>query len=200
MNDTELKQLLQRAKVPAQEPAFWTGFTEQVMDNVRATTPALASRGGRAQPKVSWAWGWAAGVAAVCLLVGFGVGFWKGQASRLEAVQMAAMQKYFREIQAMFPHQVRGIVYDEKGPRILLAEKANLPSATPVYLEIKSAQGSRRFVTFSGEKIKINGEECEVLENASGHIMLVGKHFLWTQNQPANASYQIHARTLPTTL
>lgn len=200
MTDLELKQLLQQSQVPSPDQAGWARFTGQVMENVRATSSASARPVGRERVNIAWPWVWGTAIAAICLLIGFGTGFWKGKTSLTETEQIAAMQKYFREIQTLFPHQVRAVAYDDKGASILLSDAANVPVASPVYLEIKGARGTRRYVTFSGEKIQINGEECEVLESAAGHIMLVGKHFLWTENQPTNARYQIHARTLPAIL
>jgi hypothetical protein len=216
MNDAELNETLKRAAVPERGADYWERFPGQVTAEMeRRRQAALAERnadaGVRAVTDPSDAWSWAAalrslvnkpafafGVAAVCLTLGFALGFWRGQRSPGYDSQLAEAQQYFREIQGLFPHQLQAIVFDQQGTHLVLAQEANLPASPPLYLKISGPRGCQRFVTFSGQQIRVNGDVCDVLVDHRGNVLLVGAQWVWSGPQSADSRsrYQIEARPL----
>lgn len=144
----------------------------------------------------------ALGVAAACLALGFVFGLWRAQRSPGSDPQFAEARKYFQEIQALFPHQLQAIVFDQQGAHLVLARKADVPASPPLYLKICGPGGCQRFVTFSGQEIRINGEVCEVLSDHEGNVLVVGRQSLWasTPTGARSGQYQVEARVLESLL
>lgn len=195
MNNAELDKLLHSAPVPEREVEYWEQFPGSV---TRRLAQAQHSGSRRPAPRTSPLLLWGIGLATACIMIGFVVGWWKGHQSGLQAAPVAAMQKYYREIEALFPQQVRAIILDETGPHLLLADKANVPVSSPVLLTIQKRTGVQSVVTFSGQQIPVNGELCDVLTDADGHILLIGTKLVWSsQKAPLREGpFQIQARFL----
>jgi hypothetical protein len=220
MNDKELNETLKRAAVPERGADYWERFPGQVTAEMeRRRQAALAERnadaGVRTVTDPSHAWSWATvlrslvnkpafafGIAAVCLTLGFALGFWRGQRSPGYDPQLAEAQQYFREIQGLFPHQLQAIVFDQQGTHLVLAQEANLPASPPLYLKISGPRGCQRFVTFSGQQIRVNGEACDVLADHQGNVLVVGRQLFWAGSKAVAGSgqYKIEARVLENTL
>src|SRR5205807_3264137 len=111
---------------------------------------------------------------------------------------LAEAAKYIREIEALFPNQLQAIVLDQKGARLLLADHSNVPASPPLYLKICGPYGCQRFVTFSGQQIRINDDLCDVLIDRQGNVLLVGRELLWSSSEPAGKArpYRIEAKPL----
>ncbi len=140
----------------------------------------------------------ALGVAAACIALGFLLGFWRGQRSPSHDPQLAEAQKYFQEVASLFPNQLQAIVFDQQGAHLVLAQEPNLPTSPPLYLKICGPKGTQRFVTFSGQQIRVNGDVCDVLADHQGNVLLVGRRLVWSGAQASAGSgpYQIEARPL----
>jgi len=92
-------------------------------------------------------------------------------------------------------------VLDQTGARLVLSPAADVPRSPPLYLRICGPAGCQRFVTFSGQQIRVNGQACEVLVDRQGQIMLVGPKLFWSGSDPMAKGdrYQIEAATLAKT-
>lgn len=197
MNNAELDKLLKSAPVPDRASEFWEQFPKRITARLhwqanRATVPETASRG--LSPLA-----WALGAAAVCLVFVFVfVNHQNTNITGETAGQVALAEKCYREIESLFPNQVQAIVFDETGPRIVLGEKADVPASTPLYLKICGLRGCQRVVTFSGQQIQVNGETCDVLQDANGNVLLVGKQLVWSSASlnRETGRYRIEARLL----
>jgi len=197
MTDHELDELLRRASVPERDSAYWEAFPSQVTRQIKDRECAKDSPPEwQRRPKFALA-AWGIGLAAACIAIGFTLGFWKGKTTRPET-QMAAMQKYYREVAALFPNQLQAVILDEKGPRLVLADAADVPNSTPIFVRICQADHCEKFITFSGQQIQVNGEKFDVLSDAQGHIILAGQKLAWSSSQPGtgNSPYRIQARWL----
>jgi hypothetical protein len=206
MNDTELNEVLKRANVPERGADYWERFPSQVTAEIERRTQQP-----HALPNVSNTWSWvsglrsfatkpafAVGVAVVCLTLGFVLGSWKGEHSPANDPQLAVARKYFREIEALFPNQLQAIVFDQQGTHLVLAQEPNLPASPALYLKICGPNGCQRFVTFSGQQIRVNGDVCDVLADHQGNVLLVGRQLLWSgaTGNARSGQYQIEARAL----
>jgi len=208
MNDAELNEILKRAPVPEREADYWARFPGRVMAELERRRPAAPAP---AKTHASSAWAWtgvlrmllsrsalAAAVVVICLGLGFYLGFWRGQRSLSNDPQLAAARKYFHEIEALFPNQVQAIVFDQHGTHLVLAQEPNVPASPPLYLKVCGPKGCQRFVTFSGQQIRVSGDVCDVLADGRGEVLLVGRQLVWSGAEAVaeGGSYQVEARAL----
>jgi len=170
MND-ELDKILKQAGVPERSPGYWEHFPKRVTAQLGV---AAAVPGGRG-------WYWMAGVAAVCLLIAFGLFL------RPQRVSKTDYAKLYREISGMFPHQVRAIVEDEHGVHLVLSEQPDMPQSPALLVRVCQPQRCRSVITFSGQQMNINGDVWDVLLNGQNHVIVAGRL--------ANR-YRIEGRTL----
>jgi hypothetical protein len=210
MTDTDLNEVLNRATVPERGADYWERFPIGVTAEIERRTRSAPIPSGARDPwwrtdalrfvgrKVALV----VGAAAVCLALGFFLGLWRGQAPHADDQQLAAVRKYFREIQALFPNQLQAIVFDQHGAHFVLAREPNLPASPPIYLSVSGPKGCQRFVTFSGQQIRINGDVCEVLADGRGGVLLVGRKLLWagSQSRGRTGRFQVEAKPLDATL
>jgi len=208
MKNSELDQLLKSAPVPEPPEAYWDEFPRRVMAKIywlQTRTPAEANRP-RTEPfglrsRLRFA---TLGLVltVIGLLLGFALGFRQGRHLSITDAQLAAARKYFQEIETLFPNQVQAIVFDQQGPRLVLAERPDVPASSPLYLRICGPKGCENFVTFSGQQIRFDGEVCEVLLDHQGNVLLVGQRRVWSTGlgRAKHARYQVAARPLETTL
>jgi hypothetical protein len=220
VTDKELNEVLKRAAVPERRGDYWERFPGRTMAEIERRSEAGQAERGldtslRARSERSDGWSWttllrplvsrsaiAIGAAAVCLTLGFVLGFWRGHGSPGSDPQFAEARKCFQEIQGLFPHQLQAIVFDQQGAHLVLAQKADVPASPPLYLKICGPGGCQRFVTFSGQQIRFNGEECDVLSDHEGNVLVVGQQSLWASSQAGTRSgqYQLEARVLESRL
>jgi len=223
MNNHDLDQLLKRAAVPEREPAYWDAFASQVrrqlarspspLKGLRAkprgtTDPTVAGVRGESVRLIPWIAErfrasrlvWGIGLASACIVIAVLIGSRKEDANA--ATQLASMEKYYREVTALFPNQIQAVVLDEHGPHLVLAETPNVPNSNPILLTVCQAKHCQKFITFSGQQIQINAEKCDVLADAQGHVILAGQKLIWdsASAETAGLGYRIQARLLERSL
>jgi hypothetical protein len=197
MNNDELKHLLKSGAVPQRDENYWEEFPKTVTREMRRGGDATIANPAARQTWFSPAF--IVGLATACIICAFGIKFWKGKESSPPVDQLASVQKYFREIEAMFPNQLQAIVFDESGPHLVLSENRDVPKSAPLFLKISDGNNSRRIVTFSGQQIAIKGQLYEVLSDKDGNILLVGENSVWTSNDAhPRTPYRVQATTLET--
>ncbi len=207
MNNTELNRLLKSAPVPEPPQEYWEQFPGRVTDEARRRR-----RAGKAMldsAPVSWSaavlcrfrWALGAAVTAALVLAAVLIVHSRSKTGAAGPDAYAEAQKCFREIEPLFPNQIKAIVFDQQGAQLVLADDPTVPTSTPLYLKICGPNGCRRFVTFSGQQIRVNGDVCDVLLDRQGNILVVGRQFAWSSSDPTAKSspYQIEARSLGTT-
>lgn len=199
MNTADLERILRSVAAPERDAEYWEGFPAGVTRRLRLEPDGTAPRSAR-RPFAALIWG--LGLATACLVAGFAVSFWNDRRTRAEPPELVALRTCFREIETLFPNQVQAIVIDEQGLRLVLAETANVPRSPPLFVKICGPAGCQRFLTFSGQQIRVNGETYEVLADGDGGIILLGANSVWASTQRAamKAGYEVEARSLETTL
>ena len=206
MRDSELNQILKSTPVPERPQKYWEEFPSRVVEEIRARDRTEMCKAGPDRlparrwwtPAFGFKLAFAAGAACLLVLAGYIVGVQNGSSSSKPDPQLAEVQKCFREIEGLFPNQLRAIVFDDRGPELVLADGPTVPTSTPLYLKITGPKGSRRYITFSGQQIQINGDTCDVLVDRSGNVLVVGRELAWSSSEPASKAgrYQIEARPL----
>ena len=190
MNE-DLNNLLKSVRVPERSPGYWEHFPRRVTARLKAGSQLAAA------PTGNWRWvlGWAiAGITCGLLLALF-------LFPRRPAAQ-SDYAKLYREISTMFPHQVRAIVADETGVRVVLADAPNLPAAAPLLVNVCAAQQCSHVITFSGQQIPVGTGSADVLTDGHGNIIVAGSRFVWSSADPARSTgiYHIGAGRLAATL
>jgi hypothetical protein len=190
MNDSELDTRLKAAREPSLSPDYQEAFPQTVLKNLRSSPwkPTGARNWGLGR----WVWGIAT---AACILIAFAVGHWRGQIESHSGEDVLANAKLIQETLAMFPNQVRAIVQDGHGLKLMLAERPEVPDSTPIYVRICDGKNCSSLVTFSGQEIQIAGYKLTVLSEADGGIILEGNQFVWSSNQPGYAGRKLKIET-----
>lgn len=197
MNDTELHKLLKSASAPKPPPEFWEQLPRRITAKLhwQANRGPVVEAGSRGVVWLSWAL-----CAAVACLVSalLFVSHRNTTASHETAGSFAAAEKCYRESELLFPNQIQSIVFDKTGPRIVLAEKSDVPVSPPLYLKICGPNGCQEIVTFSGQQVRVNGDDCDVLTDAAGNVILAGRQLIWTSQWHTTraGSYHIEARAM----
>jgi hypothetical protein len=178
----ELDKLLRSAQMPERSPGYWEHFPKRVVallvgtdcrahqrrltqsSAVRAVRVAAPARLARRSSPTIWA---AAGLATACVLIALLL--------RPHRPAPTDYAKLYREITGLFPNQVRAIVEDERGVHLLLSEKPNVPSSPPLLVRVCEPQQCRSVITFSGQRVRLNGQTVEVLADGRGKVLVVGE-------------------------
>jgi hypothetical protein len=136
--------------------------------------------------------------AVIVLLLGLALHLLAARRHPITNSQLAAARKYFQEIESLFPNQLQAIIFDQQGPHLALAERADVPASSPLYLRICGAGGCKDYLTFSGQEIQLDGQTLTVLSDARGGIILAGNQFVWssTVQTPTDSQLKIEARNL----
>lgn len=202
MNNEELEQRLRAAQGEPWPAEHWEEFPRSVIAELRRREAASGRARIGAPGFAAWRLrrrGWAGALALA--LVATGAVIWRRPAAPADAdaAQFRACQRYYHEVAALFPRQLRGIVFDEPGPRLDLAETPDVPVSPPFYLRVCTARGCHSVVTFSGQSLRLDGESFEVLADAAGHVLLLGEHGVWGA-AAASSNVRLQVRPLTATL
>jgi hypothetical protein len=216
MTDHELDTMLKSVPVPERPADYWERFPKRVLAKLHWRQGGAEAASRTDAPARGIGWGrqlrtlatapqlrrvlpaLALGTAAVCVLLGFALGFRQGQRFAVTEPQLAQARKCFQEIEGLFPNQVRAIVFDQQRSRLVLSEQADVPTSPPLYVKISGPHGCLSYVTFSGQQIRINGDVFDVLVDRQGDVLLVGRNLVWSSGAgTAQAgAYRITAKPL----
>ena len=191
MNDSELDRLLKSGPLPQRAEAYWREFPERIARELRRA-PAAERIRNRWRPRLAWG----LGVATLCLIAGSWVGHRHGEAGASNG--LLQNPKLIGEVLALFPNRVRAIVQDERGLRLELADEADLPESTPLWVRFRQGAQTRSFVTFSGQEVEVAGQKITVLAEAKGGVLLMGDRFVWSTEEPGKLPdrLQVEAKAL----
>jgi len=192
MNDTDkrLDDLLKMARTPDRSLGYWENFPKRLTARLatNAQTETIPS------PAPIRRWLWALASASVAVVLGLGVWWMR---SRIIVAQ-PDYAKLYQEINTLFPNQVRAIIVGQTGVSLDLSEKPDVPSSPPVRVDVCRRQKCLTYITFSGQSIRLNGETCDVLADAHGHVSVVGHDIVWSSTDPTHRlqAYHIEAGLL----
>lgn len=192
MNNSELNSILRKARMPERPDDFWEFFPRRVINGL-ARNPSQFDGARADQPFLArWAWAFATAAGVLVALVAL---HWSGPPP---APDVLASVKMVDETLALFPHQVRAIVHDEHGLRLVLSEQSDVPASSPLYVKICDGTHCSSLVTFSGQEIQFAGQNLTVLSDSRGGIILEGNKLIWSSTGPsyADSHLRIEARNL----
>jgi hypothetical protein len=186
MNNQELDKVLRATPLPEPAREFWNELPANVQRGIerserrsqeqgRASLGNFVTRLRRLAAPVAFAVG--------CIMIGF---FWGVRARHTEVVQpgeLAEARACWREAAALFPNQLQAIVFDQQGSRLVLSDRPNQPVSAPIFLKLCDGKNCKRFITFSGQQIKMNEERFEVLIDLRGEVLLIGDAKVWKSSK-----------------
>ncbi len=204
MNDEQLNRVLRSGRVPERSPEYWTEFPEVVVRALqRGGTPVVAGAVGESRLNpVRRRRSIALALAAACVVLGVIAGFRLGRLSAPRTPEGLAMSRYLRELEALFPQQIQALVVEQGGMRLMLSDRPDVPISAPVYLRICDRDGDaarcRTVITFSGQRVRLNGDEFEVLLDAGGGVIVVARQGVWSSDGLRSTSlpFRIQAHVL----
>jgi hypothetical protein len=196
MNNDELNRILKRLPVPERTGDFWEEFPRRISARLHWDQARAQAFPERRRFAPWYASALAAGLATLCLLLV--VLSRKGSHDLANAEQLTASRIYFHQLEGLFPNQIRAIVFDRQGPHLVLADKPDVAASPPLYVRICGPGGCQSFVTFSGQQIRVNGTDCDVLVDHRGDVLLVGREWQWSSAAAAggHSPYRIEAKPL----
>jgi hypothetical protein len=194
MKNPELESILKRARLPEISAESSEMFPRRIVVRLqRNDLPVCAKRQFSLRPAMAF------GLAA-CIVLAFAVGYWTGRKEHgpTLAPDSQASLKLIRETLTKFPNRVRAIVEDKQGLNLILSDKADVPTSTPIYVRIWDGNQCTSLVTFSGQEVQIAGQPVTVLSQGDGGIILEGSKLFWSTGKPvyAERKLKIEARNL----
>jgi hypothetical protein len=187
MNNAELERLLKSVQPPARPEGYWEEFPQRVTTRLRrGRSDSAESRGfrfwvlGFRWPRLAWG----LGLAALCLVIGFSLGRWRQNEEATVAASSSLLQnsKVIQEVMMLFPNRVRAVVQEGDSFSVLLAEEANVPASTPLWVKICHGDKCVALVTFSGQELEVAGQQLTVLASAEGGVIVLGDRFAWASD------------------
>jgi len=143
---------------------------------------------------------WALGFATACLLIGFIMGRFPEKPATLPqaAATTPDYAKLFKEVASLFPDRLRGVVVRNGELELILADQPESPAANPLLVEICQGGQCRKVITFSGQKLEVDGHSIEVLTGANDRVIVLADNQVWTSQNPAEVvdGFRINAHFL----
>lgn len=195
MNNSELDDILKKARAPERSEEFFEMFPQQVVRQLKRAETRRRHAERRWFPRLAWGL-----VTAACLLAAFAIGHWRGRVETNSAAENDVLQntKFVERTLAMFPNRVRAIVHDQRGWNLVLSSQSDVPASSPIYVRVCDGKNCSSCVTFSGQEIQIAGQKMTVLSDARGGVILEGDRFVWSSdgNNYVEKKLKIEARNL----
>lgn len=200
MNDLELDKLLRSAKVPQQSEEQKAEFPDEVVCQLSRPQGRVAAPEVK-RPRFPL---WATGFALACLAIGFMVGRFpdKPIATPQAAAKPPDYAKLFKEVAILFPDRLRGVIVRGGKMELVLADQPERTAANPLLVEICHNGLCRTVITFSGQKLDIDGRSIEVLTGANDRVIVLADNELWTSQNPGQVvgGLRINAHLLQASL
>jgi hypothetical protein len=174
MKDPQLDALLRSVPEPDRPDEYWRDFPAETLRRRGHRNHVAPRRKSLVPQLLRWS-----PLAAVLVAAWAG---WLRHPVRTPEIadpELQEIREVWQELSILFPHQLRAVVLEPEGPRILLAETPDLPDSAPLLVRSCNTGTCRVAVTFSGQRIELGGETLDVLSTADGRILVAGSEALW---------------------
>jgi hypothetical protein len=178
MKRDDLDRLLRQSHVPELPDAYWDAFPGRVVRSLQ--TDAKRRDEPRHTRFVITTLAAAAGAFAILSL-----SLWISRPQPSLSGESLKDGRILGVMLAKFPGRLRAVTRDNKGLHTLLSSTTDVATSDPVWLEIREGGSDRVIATFSGQTISTERGNAIVLTDRSGHVMLIGDAFFWSQEVSA---------------
>jgi hypothetical protein len=187
MNREDLERELAGCRVPARPDDYWEAFPARVIGSLRADSKRCA------EPwRTRLLIGTLSAAAGALAMLGLSLLHHRSQPpAQAEALSDGRL---LGAMLAKFPGRLRAVTRDGTGLHTDVSDSADVATSDPVWLEIHEGGVDRVIATFSGQKVSTALGDAIVLVDRSGHVMLVGDAFFWSQEVSAGLPGGIRLR------
>jgi hypothetical protein len=196
MKDSELNKLLRSVRPPERPPEEKAEFPQEV---VRQLSRPVHQQTGNARKAPRFPL-WAVGFATVCLTIGFIVGRMPEKAGPppVAKVNPPDYAKLFKEVAILFPDRLRGVVVRGNELELILADQPERLATNPLLVEFCQNGRCRTVITFSGQKLEVDGHSIEVLTGTNDKVIVLADNRVWTSQNPKEVvdGFRINAQLL----
>ena len=193
MTPDELNQRLRSVPLPPRTAEYWEEFPSRIRTACSTPQrPADARPSRPSLPQRLW-WNWMAWAGAAGLVLAAAVWTFRPAPSDFSAEEVAGYSRVWHEVDALFPHQVRSVVFGPGGPVLVLSEQPTLPNEPTLMVRGCGPTGCLTVLTRSGQQVTLGGERLEVLQDVHGKVLVAGASSVWPS---APGVLRIQARVL----
>lgn len=190
MNNEELDHLLRDSvKPPVRGEDYWSHFPETVRARIQAlprgraeTSTFVPVPSGSSLLQQLSRLKLPLAATLILLLTSFKVGhrFGKETPPAIQNEELHEARAILKELSEFFPGQLIAVSLNGTSTELVLSPAPNLPASTPVLIHLCTNPNNscRRFITFSGRQIEVDGERYDVLLTAQGDVLVVGERGL----------------------
>jgi len=190
MKRDELDRLLAQSRVPEPPDAYWDAFPGRVIRSLQADA-RVRDTPPRTRLLI------AALAATAGVLAALSLSLWIVRPQPTPPGEALRDGRALGAMLARFPGRLRAVTRDKEGLHTLLSSTADIATSDPVWLEIREGGTYRVIATFSGQKITTGQGDAIVLADRSGHVMLIGDAFFWSQEVSAGLHGSIRLQAAP---
>ena len=189
----DLDNLLKQDPLPQRPDSYWNAFPGRVAARLQssfiASTPAAKPVSHRFVSALTL--GFSLGV--TCLIFALKYGAFTQPESRqpLKVADIQSTKSYagmIRELGAIFPNRLRSVILDGDDIQLNLADQADVATSPPIWVQICLGGRCKKFITFSGQQVGLDGHLYEVLMDSRGNVMLTGEKMIWSSGDRVAAA------------
>ncbi len=199
MKDSELNKLLRSVPAPERSAEEKAEFPQEV---VRQLSRPSHRQPVTEQPTRQLPF-WALSFATACLVIGFLIGRFPEKQMPVPETPVASVKspdyaKMLKEVTLLFPDRLRGVVIRGNELELVLADQPERPATNPLLVEICQNGQCRLVITFSGQKLEVDGHSIEVLTGADDRVIVLADNQIWTSQNPQEVvdGFRINAHPL----
>lgn len=189
----DLDNLLKQDPLPRRPEGYWDAFPGRVAARLQSSFIGSAPAAKPVSHRFVNALTLGFGLGVACLIFALKYGVFPQPESR-QPVKVADTQstmsyaRMIRELGAIFPNRVRSVILDGDDIQMNLADQADVATSPPIWVQICLGGRCKKFITFSGQQVGVDGHLYDVLVDSRGNVMLTGEKMIWSSGDRVAAA------------
>ena len=188
LKNDDLDNLLKHDPLPRRPDGYWDTFPGRVATRLQSSFSGSATGAKPIRRKFTTSLTLGFGLGLACLILTLKYGTFTHPESRqslkvADANQTKAYAKIMAEVGAMFPNRVRSVELEDDDIELNLADHADVATSPAIWVQICLGGRCKKFITFSGQQVGVDGHLYDVLVDSRGNIMLTGEKSIWSSGE-----------------
>ncbi|MBC8001840.1 MAG: hypothetical protein H7X97_04550 [Opitutaceae bacterium] len=184
----DLDRLLKQDPLPQRPESYWHSFPARVATRLQSSFSGSAPAASRDGQRIFGALTLGFGLGLACLILTLKYGAFTQPESRAplkvaDVHQTMSYAKIMAEVGAMFPNRVRSVTLEGDDIQLNLADDADVATSPPIWVQICLGGRCKKFITFSGQQVGVDGHVYDVLVDSRGNVMLTGETSVWSSGE-----------------